>query len=241
MMKIDLLAFAAHPDDVELSASGTLLLHKAQGKTTGIIDLTRGELGSRGNMDLRSEEAQNASAILGIDVRENLGMADGFFEINEASLLKVIEVIRKYRPEIVLAPALSDRHPDHSRAAELVSRACFLSGLVKIESQFGGGAQSAWRPKAVYHYIQDRIEDYDLVIDITPYWEKKMESILAYSSQFHTGKDSSGEPQTPISSKEFMEYLKAKAIAFGRPIQVMYAEAFKVERTPGVHSLFDLY
>lgn len=237
-MKIDLLAFAAHPDDVELSASGTLLLHKAQGKTTGIVDLTRGELGTRGNAELRKQEADQASAILGLDIRENLGMPDGFFEISEEHLRKVIAVIRKYRPEIILAPALEDRHPDHARASQLISRASFLSGLSKVETFSDGKSQEAWRPRACYFYIQDRIRHADLVIDISPYFDKKMESIMAYSSQFYN--PDSQEPQTPISSKAFMEYNKAKAIAFGRSIQVMYAEAFNVERTPGVNSLFDL-
>lgn len=237
-MKIDLLAFAAHPDDAELSASGTLIHHKILGKTTGVIDLTRGELGSRGSVELRKQEAEAASKIMGLDLRENLGMSDGFFEVNEENLRKVITAIRKYQPEIILGPALEDRHPDHGRAAQLISRATFLAGLAKIETEADGKKQSIWRAKAVYYYIQDKLLKPDIVVDITPYFDKKLEAIMAYSSQFYNPE--SKEPQTPISTKEFFEYVKAKSLTFGRSIQCMYGEGFNIERTPGVNSLFDL-
>lgn len=238
-MKLDILAIGIHPDDVELSASGTLLKHIALGKTAGILDLTRGELGSRGSAALRTEEAMRSAQILGLSMREQLTMADGFFENNESNQKHIIRVIRNYRPEIVLCNAISDRHPDHGRAARLVSDACFYSGLVKIETRGDDHQlQAAWRPKVVYHYIQDRYLKPDFVVDITPYMDKKMESVMAYSSQFYD--PNSKEPETPISSRDFMENIKAKAMIFGRDIQVTYAEGFTVERHIGVENLFDL-
>ncbi len=238
-MKLDILAIGIHPDDVELSASGTLLKHIALGKTAGILDLTRGELGSRGSAALRTEEAMRSAKILGLSMREQLTMADGFFENNESNQKHIIRVIRNYRPEIVLCNAISDRHPDHGRAARLVSDACFYSGLVKIETRGDDHQlQAAWRPKVVYHYIQDRYLKPDFVVDITPYMDKKMESVMAYSSQFYD--PNSKEPETPISSRDFMENIKAKAMIFGRDIQVTYAEGFTVERHIGVENLFDL-
>jgi bacillithiol biosynthesis deacetylase BshB1 len=237
-MKIDLLAFGAHPDDVEISCAGTLIKHKALGKTTGIVDLTRGELGSKGSAEIRAEEAAKASQIMGVDVRVNLGLEDGFFQWNKASLLKVVEQIRRFQPEIVIAPATDDRHPDHARGSKLVSDAVFYAGLSKIQTSYEGQEQQAWRAKAVYHYPQDRLQLPDVVIDITPYFEKKMEAIMAYGTQFYNPNDNT--PSTPISSKEFFEYMKARSVVAGRPIQVMYAESFTVERAVGVHSLFDL-
>lgn len=237
-MKLDILAIGVHPDDVELSCSGTLLKHLAQGKTAGILDLTRGELGTRGNAELRTKEAMASAAILGVQVREQLSMPDGFFTNTELYQRQIVEVIRRYQPEILLCNAVSDRHPDHGRAAKLAAEACFYSGLVKIETHDNGQKQAAWRPKAVYHYIQDNYLNPDFVIDISAHMDKKMESIMAFSSQFYD--PSSKEPETPISSKNFVEYVKSKHALMGRSINVPYAEGFMVSRIPGVESLFDL-
>lgn len=238
-MKLDILAIGVHPDDVELSCAGTILKHLAQGKKIGILDLTRGELGTRGTPALRTEEAMKAANILGVTVREQLTMADGFFENNETNQKHIIPILRKYQPEIVLCNAISDRHPDHGRAAKLVADACFYSGLAKIDSYGDDNKlQNCWRPKAVYHYIQDHFIKPDFVIDITEYMDKKMESIMAYSSQFYD--PNSTEPETPISSKNFMENIKAKASIFGRAINCDYAEGFTANRYIGVESLFDL-
>lgn len=237
-MKLDILAIGVHPDDVELSASGTILKHIALGKTVGILDLTRGELGTRGNAELRAQEATHASKILGLSIREQLSMADGFFENNEAHQKEIIRIIRKYQPEIVLCNAITDRHPDHGRAAKLTADACFYSGLVKVETKEDGKIQAAWRPKAVYHYIQDYFIEPDFVIDITPFIGKKIESIMAYSSQFFD--PNSKEPETPISTKNFLEYVKSKGSLFGRAINVDYAEGYTVSRYIGIENLFDL-
>jgi bacillithiol biosynthesis deacetylase BshB1 len=235
---MDILAFAAHPDDVELSCSGTLMKAISQGKKVGIIDLTQGELGSRGTTVTRYAEAATASEIMGLSCRENLKMADGFFEINEANKRLIIQMIRKYRPQIVLANAIEDRHPDHGRAAKLVSEACFLAGLHRIETEYEGQQQKAYRPKAVYHYIQDYYIKPDFVVDITPFIERKIEAIKAYKTQFHD--PNSTEPQTPISGAEFFDFIKGRMLQFGRPIGAQYAEGFTVEREIGVEDLFDL-
>jgi bacillithiol biosynthesis deacetylase BshB1 len=237
-MKLDILAFAAHPDDVELAASGTLLAHVAQGKKVGIVDLTRGELGTRGSAEIRMKEVEASNTILGITVRENLSFRDGFFIKDEAHLSKVIEMIRKYQPEVVLANAVSDRHIDHGRAADLLHDACFLSGLRKIETLHNGNQQTAWRPKAVYHYIQDNYTHPDIVIDITPFFETKMESIKAFSSQFYD--PNSTEPQTPISGKDFIDFIEARALQFGREIGVKYGEGYTVKRAVGVKDITTL-
>jgi bacillithiol biosynthesis deacetylase BshB1 len=237
-MKLNILAFAAHPDDVELAASGTMATHLAQGYKAGIVDLTRGELGTRGTAELRAQEAARATEILGIHVRENLGMRDGFFSVDETHSMSVIEAIRAYQPEIVLCNAVTDRHIDHGRAAKLVAEACFLSGLRKIETQRHGKKQDAWRPKAVYHYIQDYYIKPDIIVDITPYFETKMKSIQAYSSQFYT--PGTQEPETPISGKDFLEFIEARAREFGRLIGVTYAEGFTTARPPGTTNLFHL-
>ncbi len=237
-MKLDILAIGVHPDDVELSASGTILKHIALGKTVGILDLTRGELGTRGNAELRAQEATHASKILGLSIREQLSMADGFFENNEAHQKEIIRIIRKYQPEIVLCNAITDRHPDHGRAAKLTEDACFYSGLVKVETKEDGKIQAVWRPKAVYHYIQDYFIEPDFVIDITPFMGKKIESIMAYSSQFFD--PNSKEPETPISTKNFLDYVKSKGSLFGRAINVDYAEGYTVSRYIGIENLFDL-
>ncbi|MFY8136581.1 MAG: bacillithiol biosynthesis deacetylase BshB1 [Flavobacteriales bacterium] len=232
-MKLDILAIAAHPDDVEISAGGTVLKSIQQGKKVGIVDLTRGELGSRGSGDLRMIEAEAASKILGISVRVNLGLADGFFENNEASLRKIIEQIRIYKPEIVLTNAPSDRHPDHGRASQLVREACFYSGLRKIET-----GQEAWRPKSVYMFNQDYYNKPDFVVDVTEFWETKMEALKAYGSQFFD--PNSKEPKTPISGEEFFDFLRARSMDFGRPAGYLLAEGFMVDRTIGVEDLFHL-
>ncbi len=237
-MTVDILAFGIHPDDVELSCSGTLLKHMAAGYTVAIVDLTSGELGTRGTGELRLVEAANSAKILGITFRDNLGLEDGFFVNDKISLYKIIEKIRQYQPKIVMCNAVSDRHPDHGRASKLVSDACFYSGLSKIETAFNKEIQPAHRPKAVYHYIQDRQLQPDLVVDITPYMNKKLEAIMAFSSQFFD--PNSTEPITPISSPEFIETVKGKNRTFGRDIQVEFAEGFNVERTIGVEDLLSL-
>lgn len=237
-MKINILAFGAHPDDVELCCSGTLLSHIEKGYTAGIIDLTQGELGTRGSGALRLKEAAKAAEVLGISVRENLGMADGFFINDKMHQFKIIKVIRKYKPDIILANAVKDRHIDHGRAAQLVSDAAFLSGLVKIETEIDGETQQPWRPKAIYHYVQDRNLDIDLAVDITKFMDKKIESILAYSSQFYDPE--SKEPETPISSEDFFEFVKARARDHGRQIGATFGEGFVVQRYIGVDDLMQL-
>lgn len=232
-MKLDILAFGAHPDDVEISASGTILKHVEQGYKCGIIDLTQGELGTRGNAELRLQEAERAKEILGLEARENLGFADGFFQNDKAHQLPIVKMIRKYQPEIVLANSITDRHPDHGKAAKLVADACFLSGLIKIETN-----EEAWRPKAVYHYIQDEYIHPDFSVDITDFWDKKLESIQAYTSQFYN--PASDMPETPISGKDFLEFLRGRAMVVGRPIGAKYAEGFTAARNVGVNNLFDL-
>jgi len=238
-MKLDILAFGAHPDDVELAASGTILKHITLGKKVGIVDLTLGELGTRGNATTRLKESHEASKILKVEVRENLQLPDGFFEINEENLLKVIYQIRKYKPEIVLCNSVSDRHPDHGRGGDLVARACFLSGLIKVGTQNDDGTlQDAWRPKAVYRYVQDNWVQPNLIVDITPYFETKMKAILAYKTQFFNA--DAEAPATPISSPEFLDFIKGRANNFGRIISAQYGEAYTVERAVGVSNLLEL-
>ncbi|MFZ4784018.1 MAG: bacillithiol biosynthesis deacetylase BshB1 [Flavobacteriales bacterium] len=232
-MKLDILAIAAHPDDVEISVGGTVARSIAQGKKVGIIDLTMGELGSRGSGELRMKEAAMASEILGISARENLELADGFFTADQTSMVKLIEKIRHYKPEIVLTNAPSDRHPDHGRASKFVRDACFYSGLRKIET-----GQEHWRPKAVYMFNQDYYNKPDFVVNVTEYWDIKMMALKAYSSQFFD--PNSSEPKTPISGEEFFDFLKSRAMEFGRPSGYLLAEGFMVDRAPGVNDLFDL-
>lgn len=238
MNTVDILAIGAHPDDVELSAAGTLLKHKAMGYKTAIIDLTQGELGSRGTKETRYDEAQHAREILGLDARVNLKMADGFFTHSEENLRLIIEQIRHFKPRIVLLNAFTDRHPDHGKGSKLASEACFLAGLVKIETFYEGKKQEAHRPDFVYHYIQDRHIKPDFVVDVTDFVDAKFESIFAYKTQFYD--PLSSEPSTPISGKDFIDFLKGRMADFGRSIGVQYAEGFNVERTLGVQSLFDL-
>ncbi len=237
-MKVDILAFAAHPDDVELSASGTIMRHVDEGKTVVIVDLTQGELGSRGSVELRYEEAAASSKLMGVSVRENLKMRDGFFEITEKNKRLIIEQVRRFQPEIVLANAIRDRHPDHGRAGKLVEESCFLAGLRMIETEWEGEQQTAHRPKAVYHYIQDYFIEPDFVVDITDYINRKKDVIKAFKSQFYD--PHSKEPETPISGKDFFDFVESRMMQFGRPAGYKYAEGFTSSRYIGVNSLFDL-
>ncbi|WP_299757419.1 bacillithiol biosynthesis deacetylase BshB1 [uncultured Pontibacter sp.] len=237
-MKLDILAFASHPDDIELGCAGTLIAHVEAGLKVGIVDLTAGELGTRGTPEVRLQEGLDAAKVMGISVRENLGFADGFFQNDRDHQLEVVKVLRKYKPDVVIANAVHDRHPDHGRGSILVSEACFKSGLKMIKTQISEGDQEAWRPKAVYHYIQDRLITPDFVVDVTPYWEKKMETIRAFKSQFYNPDDSS--PNTYISSPEFLDFIEARAKELGHAIGVTYGEGFTKERHLGVKNLFDL-
>ena len=233
-MKLDLLVFGAHPDDVELSCSGTLLVEKMKGKKVGIVDLTRGELGTRGTAETRKQEAIDAAAIMQIDIRENLEMADGFFKNDEEHQRKIITSIRKYQPEIVLCNAPADRHPDHGRGAKLVYTAAFLSGLTKIETKENSSLQKAWRPKYVFNYIQDRYFNPDFVVDITNVFDKKIEAIKAYKTQFYNPE--SQEPDTYISSPEFLDSIIYRSKMFGKLIGVKYAEGFLSKKMIGIQS-----
>lgn len=237
-MKLDILAFGAHPDDVELGCSGTIAKEVSLGKKIGIIDLTRGELGTRGSVPIRDKEAKNAAEILGVSVRENLNMRDGFFVNDEQHQLEIIKRIRKYKPEIVLCNAIDDRHIDHGKGSKLVSDACFLSGLRKIETTFEGIEQECWRPKVVYHYIQWKNIEPDFVVDISNFIEKKTAAIMAYSSQFYS--ENTNEPITPIATKNFLESIHYRSQDLGRLVGVEYAEGFTVERYVAVNSLGDL-
>lgn len=233
--KLDILAFAAHPDDVELACSGTLIKHIQQGYKVGVVDLTQGELGTRGTPAIREEEAQKAADIMGLTIRENLGLRDGFFEIHEEDLLKVVHAIRKYQPTIVLANAVSDRHPDHGRGGDLVSRAAFLAGLAKIETFNNGEIQQRWRPEEVYHYIQFRYIQPDMVVDVTDVWDAKMKAIKAYKSQFYDPE--SKEPGTMIASEDFIHYIEARGREMGASIERTFGEGFTVERPLNVEVL----
>lgn len=237
-MKLDILAFGAHPDDVELGCSGTIAKEVSLGKKVGIIDLTRGELGTRGSVEIRNSESAKASEILGVVVRENLDMRDGFFVNDETHKLKVIEMIRKYQPEIVLCNAITDRHIDHGKGSKLVSDACFLSGLRQIKTELNGETQEVWRPKVVYHYIQWQNIEPDFVVDISEFMDKKMDSVLAYGSQFYD--PNSKEPVSPITSKNFLDSINYRAQDLGRLVGVDYAEGFTTERYLAVNSLGDL-
>lgn len=239
-MKLDILAFGVHPDDVELSCAGTLMMEMQRGKKVGVIDLTRGELGTRGNADTRKEEAAAATAIMGIHVRENLEMRDGFFVNDEAHQLKVIQKIRQYRPEIVLANAVHDRHPDHGRSSRLVSDAAFLAGLRKIETTLKGVPQEPWRPKYVFHYIQDRYIKPDFVVDVTPVFDRKVAAIKAYGTQFYNPEYNLDEPQTYISTPGYLDTVIFRHRMFGKSIGVEYAEGFVTEKMLGIRS-FDAF
>ncbi|MGB1169267.1 MAG: bacillithiol biosynthesis deacetylase BshB1 [Flavobacteriaceae bacterium] len=234
-MKLDILAFGAHPDDVELGAAATIAKEVSLGKKVGIIDLTQGELGTRGSKELRKTEALRAAKILGVTLRENLKFADGFFVNDKRHQLEVIKLIRKYKPEIVLCNAIEDRHIDHGKGSKLVSDACFLSGLEKIETEFEGEIQKKWRPKLIYHYLQWNNSKPDFVVDISNFMDVKMEAVFAYTSQFYDPK--SKEPETPISSKNFTDSVYYRAKDLGRLIGVEYAEGFTVERLIAIASL----
>lgn len=237
-MKLDILAFGAHPDDVELGCGGTIAKEVAMGKKVGIVDLTRGELGTRGSVATRNQESATAAKILGVSIRENLDMRDGFFVNDEKHQLQIIKMIRKYQPEIVICNAIDDRHIDHGKGSKLVSDSCFLSGLMKIETEYDGAQQKAWRPKVVYHYLQWKNLQPDFVVDITGYNEKRVAAVLAYSSQFYD--PNSTEPETPIATKNFLESLNYRTQDLGRLIGTDYAEGFTVERCLAVNSLGDL-
>ena len=237
-MKVDILAIGAHPDDVELGSGATLAKEVSRGKTVGILDLTRGELGTRGSAAIRDQEAAAAAKILGASFRKNIAIADGFFVNDRESQLKVIEIIRYCRPEIVLCNAIDDRHIDHGKGSKLASDACFLSGLPKIETNYEGKSQEAWRPKNVYHYIQWKNIVPDILVDVSGFIEKKNDAVFAYTSQFYDPKSKEGN--TPISSKTFKDSISYRAQDLGRLIGVDYAEGFTVERYPAVESLFDL-
>lgn len=240
-MKLDILAIAVHPDDAELGCAGTLLMEKLRNKKTGVIDLTRGELGTRGSAALRAKESAAAAIIMQLDVRENLGMADGFFKNDEDHQRLLIKAIRKYQPEIVLANALDDRHPDHGRAGHLIKDACFLSGLRKIETlDDNGKLQAHWRPKYIFHYIQDRYYEPDFVYDISSVFEKKLEAVKAYSSQFHSEEYANEEPQTYISTPGFLNSIIGRHAMFGKMIGTPYAEGFITEKMIGINS-FDAF
>jgi bacillithiol biosynthesis deacetylase BshB1 len=238
MSKLDILVIAAHPDDAELGCSGTIASHVAKGYKVGIVDLTQGEMGTRGTPETRMEEAAAASKVLGLAARENLGFKDIYFKDDEYHQLELIKVIRKYRPEIVLANAVTDRHPDHGKGASLATHACFMSGLRRIETVLDGMEQEAWRPKFVYHYIQNNYIEPDFIVDITPFWDTKIASIMAFKSQFYDPK--SEEPSSFISSPEFLPFVESRSREFGHRIMTKYGEGFTVERFIGIKDLFDL-
>jgi bacillithiol biosynthesis deacetylase BshB1 len=237
-MKLDILAFGAHPDDIELGCGATIAKEVSLGKKVGIVDLTQGELGTRGSAELRIIEANNAAKILGVSVRENVGFADGFFINDKKHQLEIIKMIRKYQPDIVLCNAIDDRHIDHGKGSKLVSDACFLSGLMKIETELEGKQQEKWRPKHVYHYIQWKNIAPDFVIDVTGFTQKKQAAVLAYSSQFYD--PNSKEPESPITSKTFIESINYRARDLGRLIGVEYAEGFTSERYVAAENLSKL-
>jgi len=239
-MKLDILVLPVHPDDAELGCAGTILKHIALGHKVGIADLTKGELGTRGSVEIREKEAAKAAEILGISVRENVGIPDGFFENTPEYQFKVIETIRKYQPDIIITNAYHDRHPDHGRANELVEASAFLSGLRRIETSFDGKPQEAWRPKLVLHFIQDSYIQPDIIVDVTEYWDKKIDSILAYGSQFFNPDWNEDEPQTYISSPDFIRIVEGRAMEFGKSIQARYGEGFTSRKLLGVDNLFSL-
>ena len=235
-MKLDVLAIGVHPDDVELGCSGTLIKEIKRGKKAGVIDLTQGELGTRGTIETRIEEAKEASKIMGVLVRENLKMRDGFFQNDEAHQLQLIQVLRKYQPEIVIGNILEDRHPDHGRAGHLIYDACFLSGLKQIKTtDEQGRAQERWRPKHLFHYLQDRFYEPDIIVDITEVWQQRLESIKAYKTQFHS--PGSTEEETYISTPEFLESVIARARLLGKRIGVQFAEGFISKKSIGISNL----
>lgn len=238
-MKLDILAIAAHPDDAELGCGGTIAKHTSLGYKVGITDLTRGELGTRGTPETRQKEASESAKILGVSVRENIGLPDGFFQNNAESQLAVIRAIRTYQPRIILANAVYDRHIDHGKGASLAYDASFLSGLVKIETvNAQGEKQAPWRPEVVYHYVQSQFITPDFVVDISAEWETKMSAVKAFSSQFFN--PDSEEPETYISKPGFLRMLEARAVEYGHAIGAAYGEGFTTRRFIGIDSLFNL-
>jgi bacillithiol biosynthesis deacetylase BshB1 len=234
-MKLDLLAIAAHPDDIELSSGATIALHASLGQKIGIVDLTQGEMGTRGTPQQRLMEAQAAKNILGVVVRENMKFKDAFFKNDHEHQLALIKIIRKYQPDIVIANAPDDRHSDHPRGSQLVTEACFMSGLAKIETLYEGHSQNAWRPRAVYYVIQSKFLQPDFIIDVSEYWDQKMKAIRAYKSQFYD--PNSKEPETYISSPEFMNMIEARGKELGHAIGAKYGEGFITQRLPGLPNL----
>ncbi len=234
-MKLDVLCIAAHPDDVELACSGTVLSLVKKGKKVGIIDLTRGELGTRGTAELRAEESKASASVLGLSARENLDLGDGIFINSFDNQLKLVQMIRKYQPDLILSNAVQDRHPDHGKSAKMATDSIFLSGLRKITTKHEGLEQEAWRPKNHYHYIQNDYIEPDFVVDISQYWEERMKSVYAFKSQFFD--PTSKEPETHISSKRFTDFLEARAREMGNKIGVNFAEGFTVERTIGIEDI----
>jgi bacillithiol biosynthesis deacetylase BshB1 len=238
-LKLDILVLAAHPDDAELGCSGTIARHVAMGFKVGIVDLTQGELGTRGSAETRASEASESAKILGVTVRENLKLRDGFFQNSEEDQLKVVSAIRKFQPQIVLTNAIKDRHPDHAKGADLVYNACFLSGLVKIKTLDDEGKdQRPWRPSVVYHFIQSQYIEPDFIVDISDYWETKINSIKAFKTQFFN--PDSKEPQTYISTENFLRMIESRAVEYGHSIGTKYGEGFTLSKPPGIRSLFDL-
>jgi len=237
-MKLDILVLAAHPDDAEISCAGTIAKHISLGYKVGVVDLTRGELGTRGTPAIRDQEAADSSKILGLVIRENLGLRDGFFKNVEEDQLKVVKAIRKFQPELVLTNAVHDRHPDHGRAADLVYESCFLSGLSKVETQENGKSQIAWRPKSLYHFVQSQYIQPDFIVDVSDFWEKKLECLRAFKSQFYDPQ--SKEPETFISNPGFMKLIEARGHEMGYAIGAKYGEGFTVRNLIGVNNLFHL-
>tara|TARA_B110000285_G_scaffold79489_1_gene91738 strand:- start:4203 stop:4925 length:723 start_codon:yes stop_codon:yes gene_type:complete len=236
--QVDILVFSAHPDDAELSCSGTIMKHIEAGSKVAVVDLTQGELGTRGTVETRYSEAADSTKIMGVHFRENLKMEDGWFQINEANKRLVIEQIRRFQPKIVLANALNDRHPDHGRGSQLVSEACFFAGLLKVKTEWKGVTQECYRPEVVYHYIQDFYIKPDFVVDVTPFVERKLKAIQAFKTQFFH--PDSKEPKTPISGEDFLDVIKSRMMEMGRPAGMKYAEGYTTERFLGVESLLDL-
>ena len=237
-LKLDILVLASHPDDAELGCGGTIAKHIALGHRVGVIDFTRGELGTRGTVQTRDAEALESSKILGLSIRENLNFRDGFFQNDEAHQIEVARVIRKYQPEIVLANAVYDRHPDHGKGAGLSFDSCFIAGLAKVETSDAATKQLPWRPKALYHFIQSQYIQPDFIVDISEHWEKKMDAIRAFKTQFYDPQ--SKEPETYISNPLFMNLLESRAQEFGHAIGVKFGEGFTVRRSIGVDNLFSL-
>lgn len=238
-MKLDILVIAAHPDDAELSAGGTIISNVAKGRKVGIVDLTRGEMGTRGTPEIRLKEAASAGELMGVSVRDNLEFEDAFFVNDREHQLAIAKKIRAYRPNIVIANAVSDRHPDHGKGSALISQACFISGLKRVETEVDGKTQEAWRPKNVYHMIQSNFIAPDFVVDVSEYWEQKMDAVRAYKSQFFD--PDSKEPETFISTPAFMNLIESRGVEMGQPVGFKYAEGFTIEKRMGIKDLFELY